>query len=465
ARAMIEALMALVGLVVGGAVAWILARGHFRSVALVETQARESRLAVAESLGDELRKQLSQRDLEAGDLRGTLQAERALRAQAEARAEATRENIEEQKRLLEGARERLAETFKALSADALRQSTSAFLEQARETIDGQLARRQEALDGLVKPLQESLRRYEAELRQLEATRQQAYGSLEEQLKTLNARSAELQRETGSLVTALRSPQVRGRWGELTLRRAAELAGMTPYCDYLEQVTVEGEGGRLRPDMIVRLPSGRTIVVDAKVPLNAYLDATTAATEDERARLLGRHAQQVRQHLAVLAARGYWEQLDDTVELVVMFIPGEAFVGAAMQADARLLEDGMAKKILIATPTTLIGLLLAIAHGWQQERLAVNAAQISELGRLLYERLRTLAGHVEDVGDKLGRAVHAYNAAVGSMESRVLPAARRFRDLGAAGGEEIPVLEAVDERPRTLTAPDVPEQLRAPDLPA
>ncbi len=457
-----EGLLVLAGLVVGAAVAWALARGHCRAAALAETQALQSRLAVAESLGDEVRKQLSQRDLETSDLRDAVQAERAMRVQAEARAEATRENLEEQRRLLESARERLSETFKALSADALRQSTSAFLEQARETIDGQLARRQEALDGLVKPLQESLKRYEAELRQLETSRQQAYGSLEEQLRTLNARSAELQRETGGLVTALRSPQVRGRWGELTLRRAAELAGMTPYCDYLEQVTVEGEGGRLRPDMIVRLPNGRQIVVDAKVPLNAYLDATTAATEDDRARALGRHAQQVRQHLTALSAKAYWEQLDGSVEVVVMFIPGEAFVSAALQADAQLLEDGMTKKVLIATPTTLIGLLLAIAHGWQQERMAVNAAQISDLGRQLYERIRTLTGHIEEVGDKLGKAVHAYNTAVGSMESRVLPAARRFRDLGAAGGEEIPILESVDERPRSLTAPDVPEQLRTPD---
>lgn len=457
---MIEGLLVFVGVIVGAVGAWLMLRSHVRTTALAGTQALQSRLAVSESLGDELRKQLSQRDLDTGDLRGALQAERAQRVQAEARAEASRENIEEQKRLLESARERLTETFKALSSDALRQSTSAFLEQARETIDGQLARRQEALDGLVKPLHESLKRYEDQLRHLETSRQQAYGSLEEQLKTLNARSVELQRETGSLVTALRAPQVRGRWGELTLRRAAELAGMTQYCDYLEQVTVEGEGGRLRPDMIVRLPSGRQIVIDAKVPLNAYLDATAAATEDERGRSLARHAQQVRQHLGALSAKGYWEQLDDSVELVVMFIPGEAFVSAAMQADARLLEDGMAKKVLVATPTTLIGLLLAIAHGWQQERMAVNATQVSDLGRQLYERLRTLAGHVEDVGTALGKAVHAYNSAVGSMESRVLPAARRFRELGAAVGEEIPVLESVDERPRPLTAPDVPEQLRA-----
>ncbi len=455
---MIEGLLVFVGVLVGAAVCWLVLRSHARADALAATQALQARLAVAESLGDELRKQVSLRELETGDLRETLQSERALRAQTEARAEATRENIEEQKRLLESARERLTETFKALSSDVLRQSTSTFLEQARETIDAQLARRQQALDGLVTPLHEALRRYEDQLGRLEASRQQAYGSLEEQLRTLNARSAELQRETGSLVTALRAPQVRGRWGELTLRRAAELAGMTPYCDYLEQPTMEGEGGRLRPDMIVRLPSGREIVVDAKVPLSAYLDATAAATEDERGRALARHAQQMRQHLAALSARGYWEQLEDSVELVVMFIPGEAFVGAAMQADAQLLEDGMARKVLVATPTTLIGLLLAIAHGWRQERMAVNAAQVSELGRQLYERLRTLAGHVEDVGDKLGKAVHAYNSAVGSMESRVLPAARRFRELGAGGGEDIPILDTVDERPRQLSSPDVPEQL-------
>jgi DNA recombination protein RmuC len=452
----------IVSALLGAAVAWVAVRAQTRAAALAESRTREARLAASEALADELRKQLSQRDLETSDLREALSTAQTQRTQAETRAEATRESLEEEKRRLAEVQSRLGETFKALSADALRESRAAFLDQAKETIDAQLGRRQEAIDGLVKPLQESLRRYEEHVRALEAARQHAYGSLEEQLRTLNARSAELQRETGSLVTALRAPQVRGRWGEITLHRVAELAGMTEYCDYLEQVTVEAEGGRQRPDMIVRLPSGRKIVVDAKVPLSAYLDATVSPTEEERARALARHAQQVRQHLTLLSAKAYWEQFDGTVELVVMFIPGEAFVGAAMQADAALLEDGMARKVLIATPTTLIGLLLAIEHGWQQERIAANAAALSELGKDLYNRMRILGEHFDDVGKSLTRATAAYNRAVGSMESRVLPAARKFRDLGAATGEEIPTLEPIDQQPRELSAPEFPRQLDVPE---
>jgi len=458
----LEGLLVLAGAVAGGLVAWIAAAGRVRA-ALAELRGLEARVAAAEALGDELRKQLSQRDLETGDLRAALQEERAARAAADARAAAARENLEEQRRLLESARERLGETFKALSADVLRESTAAFLAQAREGLDAQLARGQQAIDGLVRPLHDSLRQYEEHLRDLEASRRQAYGGLEEQLRALNQRSAELQRETGSLVTALRAPQVRGRWGELTLRRAAELAGMTPHCDFLEQATVGAEGGRLRPDMIVRLPGGRTIVVDAKVPLNAYLDATAAATEEDRARALGRHAQQVRQHLTLLCGKAYWEPLEDAVELVVMFIPGEAFVGAALQADPALLEDGMARKVLIATPTTLIGLLLAIARGWQQERIAANAEAVSALGKELYNRIKVLGGYFDDLGKSLARATAAFNRAVGSMETRVLPAARRFRDLGAASGDEIPTLEPVDQSPRELSAPEFPRQLDAPEL--
>ena len=431
-----ELALVVAGLALGVVVAWLVAR-----------QALQARVASLETLTDELRKQLTVRDLEVSDLRGAVESERTQRAQAEARWEAARQNVEEQKRLLEEARERLTDTFKSLSADALRQSSTAFLERA----DAQLG-------FAVKPLEEALKRYEEHVREIETARQQAYGGLETQLRILTSSSAELQRETGNLVTALRAPHIRGRWGEITLHRVVELAGMVEHCDFAEQVTVEGDSGRLRPDMIVRLPAGREIIVDSKVPLSAYLDATTAASAEERTAALLRHAQQVRQHMIALAGKAYWEEFGKAAELVVMFIPGESFVSAAVEVDPALIEDGMARRVVVATPTTLIALLRAIAYGWRQEQLATNAAQISDLGKHLYERLRTVGEHFNDVGRALLRATSAFNKAVGSMESRVLPAARRFKDLAAGTGEEIAPLETVDEQPRELTAPEYPQQL-------
>ncbi|HXD97030.1 MAG TPA: DNA recombination protein RmuC [Candidatus Acidoferrum sp.] len=451
---MVEVALLVAGVALGGGLAWAVVRVRLVTVAQAERATLQARVAALETLSDELRKQLTQRDLEIGDLRGALETERAGRAQAETRWDGARQSLEEQKRLLDDARDRLTDTFKALSADALRQNQSSFLEMA----SSQLGRRQEAIDASVRPLQEALTRYEEHVRALEATRQDAYGSLKEQLRSLAVTNAELQRETGQLATALRAPNVRGRWGEITLHRVVELAGLTEHCDYGEQVTVEGQGGRLRPDMVVHLPGGREIVVDAKVPLAAYLEAIGGATPEERAGGFARHAAQVRQHMTTLSGKAYWEQFATAPELVVMFIPGEAFVGAAVEADPALLEDGMVRRIVVATPTTLVALLRAIGYGWRQERVATNAAQISELGRQLYERLRTLGGHVEEVGSTLGRAVRAYNNAVGSLETRVLPAARKFRDLGAAGGDDIEALTALDQTPRSLTAPEYPQQL-------
>lgn len=449
---------------VGGALAWLLARAHYRAAALTESQTLRDRLAAAQAMGDEVRRQLARLEQDGRQAERALGEERAARARAEAGLETTRQSLAEQRRLLDEAYGNLTDTFRALSAEALRESTASFLGVAREQLATELARRQEALDGLVRPLHEALRRYEQQLREVEVSRQQAYGSLEQHLKTLALQGAELSRETGALVSALRSPPVRGRWGELTLHRVVELAGLVEHCDYVEQATVGAEGGRLRPDMIVRLPGGRQIVVDAKVPLTAYLDATGAPTADERQLALLRHAQQVRQHMGTLAGRAYWEGLDRSAELVVMFIPGEAFVSAAVQADPALIEDGIARKVLIATPTTLIALLRSVAFGWRQEHLAASADRIRAQGQELYDRVRVMIEHLDDVGDKLRKATAAYNRAVGSLEARVLPAARRLRDLGAGEGAEIPALAPVDEQPRAVDAPEAgPRQLEAPGL--
>jgi DNA recombination protein RmuC len=270
----------------------------------------------------------------------------------------------------------------------------------------------------------------------------------------------LQAETNKLVRALRSPNQRGRWGEVQLRNIIERAGMTEYCgDFIEKHAVDGDDGqRAIPDVTVRLPNGACIIIDSKVPIDAYLSSIEETDDGRREALLRNHAKQVRAHIKALGAKSYWAKFTPTPELVVMFIPGESFVSAAAQADPALIEDGMNRRVVVATPTTLVALLHAVAYGWRQEQVATNAEGIRKLGSELYDRLRTLAGHFDSVGGALGRAVNAYNAFVGSMETRVLPSARRFRDLGAATGDELAQLAPVEQAPRQPDAPEYPRQL-------
>jgi len=392
-------------------------------------------------------------------LRDRLKSEGELRVKAETQLAEAQASLEEQRKLLQESKAELTDTFNALSAAALNSNNEAFLALAKSTFDGlqaqakgELLTREKAIEGIVAPLNDALSRYEVQIRNIEDVRLTAYVSLEEQLKSLATGNAQLQKETGSLVSALRAPQVRGRWGEMTLRRAAELAGMSAHCDFREQESFESETGRIRPDMMVNLPGDRRIAVDAKAPLQAFLDATSAATEEERTALLSRHAQIVRDHMNQLAARNYWEQFDHAPEFVVLFLPGESFFAAALEQDRTLIEDGMEKQVILATPTTLIALLRAVAFGWRQESIEQNAKEISDLGKQLYDRIRTFVEHLSELGNALDRSVEAYNKAIGSLELRVLPSARRFKELEAATGEDIPQVETVDDAPRSMALP-------------
>jgi DNA recombination protein RmuC len=401
---------------------------------------------------------------DARQLRERLKAEGEARVAAQTTLHETEASFAEQKNLLEQAKQTLTQTFQALSAEALKSNNQAFVALARsqfETLQaqakGDLETRQKSIDGLVAPLKESLNRYEYQILEMEKARQKAYGTLDEQLRTLAEANKSLQEETKHLAGALSSPlKVRGRWGELTLRRVVELAGMSDHCDFVEQETITTESGRLRPDMIVKLPGLRRIAVDAKVPLQAFLDAVNPElSEKERADALAAHGALVRSHMNQLAERRYWEQVGPELELVVLFLPGESFFSAALEQDRQLIDDGMQKKVVLATPTTLIALLRSAAYLWQQEKIELNAKEISRLGSELYERLKTFLGHFENLGSSIKRAVESYNKAVGSMESRVLTSARKFKELGATAGEEIAELEPIDETPRALTAAEKP----------
>jgi len=288
-----------------------------------------------------------------------------------------------------------------------------------------------------------LHRYDEQMRHLEQSRQAAYGGLDQHLKSLAESQQRLQQETGNLVNALRAPAVRGRWGEITLKRVAELAGMVAHCDFYEQESVTIDEGRLRPDMVVQLPGGRQIIVDAKTVLAGYLEAHEAANEGDRIGGLRRHAAQVRARMDELSLKGYWNQFEQAPEFVVLFLPGEQFLGAALEQDPRLIEDGFAQGVVLATPTTLMALLRAVAYGWRQERLTAHAEEAGRLGKDLYERMAVLAEHLNDVGQSLGKSVMAYNKAVGSLETRILPAARRFKELGVSSDKEIPSLGPVE----------------------
>jgi len=354
--------------------------------------------------------------------------------------------------------QRLRTAFDSLASESLRANSELFLRMAREALSreqalaqGALKEREAAIEQLVVPLKAALERVETQSQALERERRDAFGHLRSQIETLASGQAQLQRETRNLVTALRRPEVRGRWGEITLRRVVELAGMAEHCDFTEQLHVVGREGPLRPDLVVHMPDRRDLVVDVKTPLDAYLEALEAATEEARRHALERHAQQVELRVRELAAKSYWGQLEHSPEFAVLFLPGDQFLAAALAERPELLDSALEKGVIIATPSTLIALLKAVAYGWRQTVVAQNAANIHELGTELYQRLGTFLGHVGRLGARLGSAVEAYNASVGSLERQVLPQARRFPELGVTGAAPLDVLEPIEQLPRRASS--------------
>ncbi len=428
---------------------------------LAELQAQ---LAAARENANRLGVQSAELEREAERLRGQLLesvqqgsqlAERT--RQLELRLAEERQETTQNLKLMAEAREAMENMFKSHAADALRNNNQSFLELAKATLaefqqgaKGDLEKRQLAIDQLVAPVRASLEKVDEKITALERTREQAYGEIRQQFTQMSAMHKQLSDQTGNLVSALRQSHVRGRWGEMQLRRVVEMAGMMAHCDFVEQPDAESEEGRLRPDLIVKLPGNRHIVVDAKAPINAYMDAHEAGNDELRKAKIQLHAQQVRRHLDGLAKKSYWEQFQPSPEVVVMFIPGEAFYSAALEADPGLLDSGFDQGVIMASPASLMALLKAASYGWRQESIAENAREISMLGQELHGRLGTLAEHFSRIGKGLSNATNAYNEAIASFETRVLTSARKFKGLGATSQEaEIIELRAIEGGARKL----------------
>ncbi|KPK40851.1 MAG: recombinase RmuC [Gammaproteobacteria bacterium SG8_47] len=398
----------------------------------------------------------------AGYLLGMLRAQRRLVEVSEAKAAAVtaleqeRQAAVNRQAAFEQTRAQLAETFNTLSHQSLRTNSEEFLRLAAENFkqllvksSDELERREKSIDHMLKPIREALNKTEQQIREVEKERKEAYGSLHKHLESMAQTQQVLQNETRNLVQALRRPEVRGRWGELTLRRLVELAGMVEHCDFFEQEQISGEQGVLRPDMVIRMPAGREIVVDIKTPLDAYLSAVESTDDAQRQHALTSHARNVRARVRELAQKSYWAQFKHAPDFVVLFIPGEQFLAAALEHDTNLLEDALRQKVILATPTSFIALLRAVAYGWRQEQLAHNAEKIREIGEELFDRLTLFAEHLDRLGRSLDSSVNHFNKAVGSFDSRVLPSARKFSELGISGKKEIEPLQQVERGARSV----------------
>lgn len=440
----------LIGAALGAVVGWFLLRTKASSASAADLATLKERLIGKETELQRVQQAFSNEVAEHRHLREG-------NAQLKAELEGERRAAQERKDSFKQAAEELSEKFKALSRDALKDNNQSFLQLAHSTLEkfqetakGDLELRQKAIDQLVKPLKESLEKVDSKIGELEKTRAGAYSELREQVKALATSQLQLQAETGNLVNALRAPHVRGRWGEIQLRRVVELAGMLQYCDFVEQETVVSADGRIRPDVIVRLPGNRTIVIDAKVPFDAFYESIATKDDVIRSAKLKDHARLVRTHIGSLSKKSYWESVQPTPEFVLLFLPGETFYSAALEIDPKLIEDGVGQGVIIATPTTLIALLKAVSYGWRQEQMATNAQEVSRLGKDLYDRLRIFTNYFADIGKGLDRALDSYNKGVGSLEARVLVTARKFKERGAIAGEEIETLEPIDKLARPLS---------------
>jgi DNA recombination protein RmuC len=377
-------------------------------------------------------------------------------ARLSSQLEAQQAAMEEKTRSFDQSRQQFEDTFKSLASDVLKSNSSEFLKLAETNFkalhnkaSSELEQREKAVENMVKPIRETLEKTDQQIRSMEKEREAAFGSLTQHLKFVTQAQEQLQGETRNLVKALRRPEVRGQWGELTLKRLAELAGMVEHCDFDQQRSVDTESGKQRPDMVVRMPGGREIIVDAKAPMDAYLGAVEAPDENTRSVEIQRHARNVRDRVRELASKGYWQQFPESPDFVVLFIPGDQFLSAALEVDSKLLEDAMTDKVVLATPSSLVALLRAVAYGWRQEALAENAEHIRAVGGELYERLSTFADHLARLGSHLGRSVDSYNKAVGSFDSRVLPGARKFNEMGIQGKKDLPEPEPVERIPRPV----------------
>lgn len=398
----------------------------------------------------------------AGALLAHLRAQRRItelkeeNASLKATVDIERRTAGEKMTMIENARTQLSETFTALSSQALRNSTEEFLKLAQENLkqlhiqaQGDLDQKEKSIGNLLQPVKEALTRTDQQLRELEKERKEAYGSLTKHLETMAQTQQLLQGETRNLVQALRRPEVRGQWGEITLKRLAELAGMVEYCDFYEQETTQGETGNLRPDMVVRMPDGREVVVDVKTPLDAYLSAVEAPDDGVRAWHLERHARKVRERVRELASRNYWAQFKHSPDFVVMFIPGDQFLSAALDIDRDLLEYALGQKVILATPTSFVALLRAVAYGWRQQSLAENAERIRDVGEDLYQRLGTFTEHLAKLGKNLGSSLDHYNKAVGSFERQVMPGARKFAEMGIKPRKSLHDLDQIEKGVRQI----------------